>query len=109
MMIFITHLMGCFWFLAAKFQDFAPDTWVYEKDIVNEDPGIQYLISFYWAFQTLTTVGYGDINANGNMTEQILAFIWMLIGVAVQSNGIGTIISVIQASDQDSEEINEKI
>lgn len=33
----------------------------------------------------------------------------MLIGVAVQSNGIGTIISVIQASDHDSEEINEKI
>jgi hypothetical protein len=50
MMMFITHIMGCFWFLAAKLQDFAPDTWVYEKGIVDENPGFQYLVSFYWAF-----------------------------------------------------------
>lgn len=26
--LFFNHLMACAWFLAAKFNDFSPDTWV---------------------------------------------------------------------------------
>jgi hypothetical protein len=54
-----------------------------------------YLISFYWAYQTLTTVGFGDINGNGNSIEKIIACIWMILGVLVSSYMIGNFISLI--------------
>jgi hypothetical protein len=27
-MLLFCHIMGCFWYLTAKFSDFWPDTWV---------------------------------------------------------------------------------
>jgi hypothetical protein len=42
----------------------------------------RYIVSVYWAFTTITTVGYGDITATNN-EEYILCLICMLIGVGV--------------------------
>jgi hypothetical protein len=39
----------------------------------------QYLASIYWVFQTLTTVGYGDMPAISTC-EQIFAVIIMVLG-----------------------------
>lgn len=80
-----------------------------QKGVLDSSPGWQYMLSFYWAFQTITTVGYGDYNANGNVYQEILAIFWLLFGVGFQSSAIGTIISIIQLDDQEQEEINEKI
>lgn len=46
--LLLVHLMTCFWFLVAKFDDFNPDTWVYRIGIIDYDPWYQYLISCYW-------------------------------------------------------------
>lgn len=35
--IFAVHLISCFWFLAAKFDDFDPDTWVARLELQNLD------------------------------------------------------------------------
>jgi len=35
--LFITHLVGCFWFLLAKESGYTPDTWVVRAGIQNED------------------------------------------------------------------------
>mmetsp|Transcript_5655 Transcript_5655/g.5165 ORF Transcript_5655/g.5165 Transcript_5655/m.5165 type:complete len:280 (+) Transcript_5655:859-1698(+) len=59
----MVHLMSCFWFLSAKFPDFPPETWASIRGIVDDSYPYQYLTSVYWAFQTITTVGYGDIPA----------------------------------------------
>ena len=58
--IIMVHLMACFWFLAASFEDNLYDTWVGGRGKVDAKPIIQYFHAFYWAFQTVTTVGYGD-------------------------------------------------
>jgi len=62
MVIFLVHLTACFWFLTAKLDNFSDDTWVmrsFDNGVLNEATGRQYLISVYWSFMTLTTVGYG--------------------------------------------------
>lgn len=60
---FLVHLMSCFWFLSAKFNDFEETCWVVKRGIQDRDNGYLYLTSLYWALQTITTVGYGDIPA----------------------------------------------
>lgn len=54
----------------------------------------RYYESIYWAFQTLTTVGYGDFGAH-NSVEILVTCIWMFIGVAFYSFVTGSMISII--------------
>ena len=43
------HLIACFWYLAAKFQDLDPDTWVSRMGKQDLEPYLLYLESLYWA------------------------------------------------------------
>jgi hypothetical protein len=57
---------------------------VRKADLIDADPATQYLRSYYWAYQTLTSVGFGDISSLSNyMIEEPMAIIWMLFGVGV--------------------------
>jgi len=47
-----------------------------------------YIVSYYWALQTLTTVGFGDITSY-NAIEHVFASIWMICGVGFYSYIIG--------------------
>jgi len=51
---------------------------------------MKYITSLYWSIQTLTTVGYGDVSAV-TVPEQILAILWMIIGVGFYSLTISNI------------------
>lgn len=105
---FLVHLVGCFWFMQAKLDDFNPDTWVVRLDYVNEESGVQYLASLYWALQTLTTVGFGDINAF-TYIEKIMAIIWMLFGIGFYSFTIGNLSQIIASMDIRSELLGQKL
>lgn len=48
-----------------------------------------YIVSYYWALQTLTTVGFGDIGQH-DAIEHVFASIWMISGVGFYSYIIGT-------------------
>lgn len=95
---FMVHLMSCFWFLSAKFNDFEYNSWVAVRGIIDHDDGYQYLTSVYWSLQTITTVGYGDIPAK-TTTEQVLSVLWMVFGVGFYSFTIGNLSSVIASMD----------
>ena len=65
-------------------------------------------MAFHWSFQTLTTVGYGDISAH-NWWEYIFACSWMIFGVGFYGYMFGTLIQIIEKSDEDNEALDARI
>jgi hypothetical protein len=53
-----------------------------------------YILSVYWACQTLTTVGYGEFGSH-NTYEIFISIGWMGLGVMFYSILVGTLTSVI--------------
>lgn len=97
--LFLNHLIACIWFYTAKLDDFDPDTWVVKTELLDSEPFTQYVASYYWAFQTLTTVGYGDIPAFTTV-ERVISIVWMLIGIAFYSFAIGNLSSILANLDK---------
>jgi hyperpolarization activated cyclic nucleotide-gated potassium channel 1 len=48
--------------------------------MIDWSKSYQYLVSLYWAFQTITTVGFGDITPVLFAEFQFTLF-WMTIGI----------------------------
>mmetsp|Transcript_2663 Transcript_2663/g.2538 ORF Transcript_2663/g.2538 Transcript_2663/m.2538 type:complete len:95 (-) Transcript_2663:255-539(-) len=89
-MCFILHLVACFWYLGASFSDFDDSSWVMEFGFKDSSNSEKYLVSIYWAYQTLTSVGCGDIRANSTL-ERFLALLWLMLSVSFYSFTIGNI------------------
>lgn len=97
--IFVVHLVACTWYWLADFGDLEPDCWVARQDLLGESIEYKYTSSVYWAFATLTTVGYGDINAL-TVQEKIFAIFWMVIGCGFYSFTIGNLQTILNEIDQ---------
>ena len=112
-MLYVGHLFGCF------FHYFSVDEWRTDDELAQIDAGAlspwlkeyfddshhasgdvwdRYIASMYWAFTTMTTVGYGDISSV-TRSERIIACFGMLVGGFVFSGVIGTIGDVVAARD----------
>lgn len=61
------------------------------KDMDNSD---QYLTAMYYAFTTITTVGYGDISGITSI-EKIFCIFIMFIGVIFFTLGSGALASIL--------------
>lgn len=92
------HLVACFWYLIAKFDDFDEDTWVVRMNMQDDDNFTLYITSIYWTVQTITTVGFGDIPAVTVM-EKIIAIGWMIVGVGFYSFTNGNLSSIMAQMD----------
>jgi hypothetical protein len=55
------HTMACLFYFTASFHNFDKNTWISRLELTGESSTTlkfqQYLAAFYWAFQTVTTVG----------------------------------------------------
>jgi hyperpolarization activated cyclic nucleotide-gated potassium channel 1 len=91
------HLMSCFWYFTATLE-MGPECWVYKLGFQDEEISTLYVVSFYWAFTTLTTVGYGDVHATTSL-ERIISVLWMMFGVCFFSFTIGSLTSMITNVD----------
>jgi hypothetical protein len=96
------------WYFSAKLENFEPDTWVVRNDLMDESNGTLYLFSLYWSITTLTTVGFGDINAGTN-SERIICIIWMMFGVGFYSFTVGSISSVLSSIDTEASIVEERV
>jgi hypothetical protein len=60
----------------------------------------KYLVSVYWAFQSVTTVGYGDHSwGNGLVHEYVIATFWMFTGSFIYTLAVGNVSSMIAQAD----------
>ena len=92
------HLAACFWYFSARLDGFGPDCWVVRYSYIDESIQTKYLVSLYWAFTTLCTVGYGDISGYTNM-EKIICIAWMICGLYFFSFTIGSLSSMMSSID----------
>ena len=97
-MFFVVHIIACFWHFVARLDNYDPETWVARKDLRDETVDRLYLISIYWAYTTITTVGYGDISARTDI-EMMMGILTMVIGVFFYSYTIGSLASFLGSLD----------
>jgi hyperpolarization activated cyclic nucleotide-gated potassium channel 1 len=100
--------MGCFWYYAAKINNFEEGTWVYELGLSEQSPAELYITSVYWAVATIATVGFGDIHAF-NELEQLIAIFWMIFGVGFYSFTVGSLSTLLSSLDTRSSHLQNKI
>lgn len=67
-----------------------------------------YIVALYWAFSTLTTVGYGDI-APVNNAEMLLTVLVQFAGTCVLGYVMADVAAMISREDMSSRLIKEKI
>lgn len=93
----ITHIVACLWVFFASFSEDYVDTWM-EGDTAEMSGSDQYLTSFYWTIQTVTTVGYGDTSIISN-TEKIICIMLMVFGVVAFGLVSGSLTNILQNYD----------
>jgi len=86
-------------------EDLTPETWVAKANLVDADPAAQYIASLFWSFQTITTVGFGDIFPETPI-ELLFANIWMIVGVLIYSFIIASLTTTILTLDKSNQELN---
>jgi hypothetical protein len=67
-----------------------------------------YISSLYWAFATMTTVGYGDIYPITNK-EKLFAMLSMLVACGVFAYVVGSIETIVRRSNTIESQFKEKI
>jgi len=127
-----THFVGCLWFwfgiegdydeasLACFYNQtredgdleyadmFLEGGWVCREGMIDSGKFYQYVASLYWAFSTLTTVGYGDISAR-TPSEQAFSMIMMLMGVSWYAYVVGSMSTIMSSFDRQNKQVREKM
>ena len=110
LIMLVTHLVGCFWFLIGLSggEGTLNGGWVFRYYLEESHKATQYVASMYWAFSTLTTVGYGDISAR-TPQEQVYAMGMMLIGVSWYAYIVSSMSSIMSSFDAQNKAIRDKM
>jgi len=106
----IAHVLGCGWFFLADINSGERLTWAHEFDLHQPDTDIstKYFTSLYWAFVTVTTVGYGDIVPRTD-AERVYVIICTFIGNSMFAFMIGKITSLASQMDASQALYTEKM
>ena len=68
----------------------------------------RYAVSLYWAFTTMTTVGFGDI-VGTNLTEYLVVMLGMVVGASVFGYVIGNVTTIVESFDPAAAQYQEKM
>ncbi|KAL7449679.1 hypothetical protein ACHAWC_001720, partial [Mediolabrus comicus] len=114
LILLVTHMVGCFWYLigitgkGAEDDDLNSQGWVYRYYLDSSPRWRQYIASMYWSFSTLTTVGYGDISAR-TPQEQTFSMFMMLIGVTWYAFIVSSISTIMSSFDAQNKAFRDKM
>ena len=102
--LMVNHISACLWITIASLEndgDSARFSNTWAKGYAGSTSSQLYIVSFYWATTTITTVGYGDISGTTDI-ERIFCTIIMLFGVIAFSFANGSLTSIIQNIDSNN-------
>lgn len=83
----LVHIMSCGW-IALGSGTIGPDP----------DPVLTYVRAVYWAFTTLTTVGYGDISAK-TIGQMLYCCVTQVLGVGIFGYILSNVAGILARSD----------
>jgi hypothetical protein len=88
-------------------EDEGYDNWIAARGFTGLTNVELYIASYYFAIQTITTVGYGDATAY-NLVERVASNIFKFAGVVGFSFASGTLASIITNMDAQVAKLKEK-
>ena len=103
----IVHISGCIWHYLSSIEDEKVNSWIFRYKMDDKNDFDVYVMSIYFVFTTLTTVGYGDITPFTN-TEKFFTIILMGFGAGFYSYLIGSLTSSLKSSDSASAKVKAK-
>lgn len=111
--LLVSHWIGCLWYITAYIED-ADVNWVKSNTVDGfdslESEGVtlfdKYIISWYFSVMTMSTIGYGDMNAV-TTTERIVCCFMMLLGAGVYAYVVGNITSTVASMEAGSRRYQE--
>ncbi|CAG9333152.1 unnamed protein product [Blepharisma stoltei] len=106
--ILFIHTIACGWYFLGMIEKMDHRNWLNRYSISHEKIYKKYLISLYWTFVTLTTVGYGDFVPLTN-TEKIYAMFVITFGAGFWAFTIGSLISIIKQHENNYSGLNIKL
>ena len=106
----VTHVVACFFYLIGLSggNDDEDGGWIYREMYHDKPVASRYVASMYWAFSTLTTVGYGDISAR-TPQEQAFSMMMMLTGVSWYAIIVSSMSSIMSTFDAQNKAIRDKM
>jgi len=103
--MFIIHLLACGLMLLGKDSS---NSWIVAEGLEQAKSGEKYLIAFYWATMTLSTIGYGDIDLV-TFAEKGYAIFAMIIGASFYAYVVGGICNILLNINAQREEYKREL
>ena len=91
----ISNWMGCIYHYIATIESLFYDgeTWIKDHDLGKAHMEYRYVISLYWAFETFTSDGFGNMAAV-TRAEKLFAIFAMLVGAWIFSYILSTVANI---------------
>ena len=106
---YIAHWIACLWYLIAVVDSqYHPETWLNDAYIESQSSFEIYITALYWAFTTMTTVGYGDIHPI-TTNEIIFTIIAMAVACAMFAYTIGSIGGLVSKQNAEASAYREQV
>lgn len=107
--IVIAHYMCClFYFVGMEEHRAGKAGWIVAEDLLDKPFRLQYITSMYWAFTTMSSVGFGDVMPITD--SEIMLTVWLMIiscgYFAYTINSIGNMVQRYNKFSQDFRERN---
>ena len=114
--IYTSHIMACIWIYLGKQNDcngiqdetVCTKTWIYEYGFDEKTIDTIYIFAFYWIFEVVTTVGYGDFHGSTE-AEYSFSMLVQFLGLTFFSILMGSISGIFNTSDNFDDLIEEKL
>lgn len=93
---------------ATNAQEDCTASWKFAQSFENKSYHTQYIFAFYWIFEVITTVGYGDYTG-ATSQEYIFSIILEFLGLTFFSFLMGSINGIFNTSDNFDDLIEDKL